>query len=434
MRSDSYPRYQTGSGWNALLPERQPQTRMPAERHVATAVIGAGYTGLAAARRVAELEPDRPVLLLDAGEVGEGASGRNSGFLGVAPQQPLGNRHGDAMTAAARQVRIYRAGVAWLKSLVETHGIACNWNETMPRFHAAATPAGAKRIAGMIARYNNWGITARAVDQDELERRIGTRYYRAGMTYGDHAFVQPAALVRGLAAALPANVTLVERLPVEAVNGSGPFRITTPTGEVTADRVIIASNAHARSFGLLKGRLFAIYTHGGMTPVLPASELAKLGEDPLWGVLPAHQLGTTSRKIEGGRFLIRAGDSYETQPSTKAIRNLLTKLYRNRYPGMASYELEHVWTGATAITGNGGLFFGEIRKGLFCAAGCNGSGVVRGSINGKLLAEMACGSQSDLLSDRLSLEGPNWLPPEPARRIGVTTTIAVQAVFAGGEI
>jgi glycine/D-amino acid oxidase-like deaminating enzyme len=434
MRPDSFPRYQTGSGWNALLPERQPLTRMPVERHVDTAVIGAGYTGLAAARRVAELEPNRTVLLLDAGEIGEGASGRNSGFLGVAPQQPLANRHGDAAMAATRQMRIYRAGVAWLRSLVEAHGIACNWNEAMPRFHAAATPAGARRIAEMIERYNNWGLNARAVDQDELERRIGTRYYRAGMTYGDYAFVQPAALVRGLAAALPGNVTLVERMPVESVTGGGPYRLMMPAGEITADRVIIASNAHARSFGLLKGRLFAIYTHGGMTPVLPAEELAKLGEEPLWGVLPAHQLGTTSRKVEGGRFLIRAGDSYEAQPDTKAIRKLLTKLYRNRYPGMASYDLEHVWTGVTAITGNGGLYFGELRKGLFCAAGCNGSGVVRGSINGKLLAEMACGSQSKLLSDRLSLKGPNWLPPEPARRIGVTTTIAVQALFAGNEI
>lgn len=138
----------------------------------------------------------------------------------------------------------------------------------------------------------------------------------------------------------------------------------------------------------------------GLTPVFDGDELAKLGADAQWGVLPAHKLGTTLRKIPGGRFLIRAGDSYEAQLSPARIKELLTELFRHRFPAMRAHDLEHIWGGVTAITGNGGLYFGEPRKNLFCAAGCNGSGIVRGSINGKLLAEMACGSQSELLSDR----------------------------------
>lgn len=434
MAADTFPVYETRSGWNALLPPRAITGAPPRERTFASVVIGAGYAGLGAARRLAELEPGRRILLLDAGEIGEGASGRNSGFVGVAPQQPQANRHGDAMAAAARQMRIYRAGVAWLKSLVETHAIPCQWDESSPRLHAAATAAGAKRLEASIAQYTAWGIPARAVTEEALDRLIGTRYYRAAMTYDEYAFVQPAALVRGLAESLPAEVHLAERLPVLAIAGTGPFTVSTPASDFTAERVILTSNVHARTFGLLRSRMFAVYTYGGFTPELDDAELAKLGGTKTWGVLPAHKLGTTSRKIADRRFLIRAGDSYETQLSPAGIKRLLTRLYRNRYPAMKSHDLQYVWSGALAITGNGGLYFGEVRKGLFCAAGCNGSGIVRGSINGKLLAELACGGQSDLLSDRLKIEGPNWLPPDPIRRVGVVSTVAMERLFAGKEI
>ncbi|WP_164305322.1 FAD-dependent oxidoreductase, partial [Streptococcus pneumoniae] len=71
------------------------------------------------------------------------------------------------------------------------------------------------------------------------------------------------------------------------------------------------------------------------------------------------------------------------------------------------------WGGLTAVTHNGGFYFGEARPGLYASVGCGGAGVVRGTIHGKLLVELACGSQSALLTDRLKQKSPNWLPPEP---------------------
>ncbi|RYH55887.1 MAG: FAD-dependent oxidoreductase, partial [Alcaligenaceae bacterium] len=76
-----YPTYNKNSGWNALLAARIPRTTRPTEPHFDAIVIGSGVTGLAAARRIGELEPDSRVLLIDASSIGEGSSGRNSGFL-----------------------------------------------------------------------------------------------------------------------------------------------------------------------------------------------------------------------------------------------------------------------------------------------------------------------------------------------------------------
>ena len=71
--------------------------------------------------------------------------------------------------------------------------------------------------------------------------------------------------------------------------------------------------------------------------------------------------------------------------------------------------------------------------GLYAAVGCNGAGVIKGTIHGRLLAERIAGQRSAMLDDLEALEKPNWLPPDPLRRIGVLTAIACQVRKAGLE-
>ncbi|WP_425467755.1 FAD-dependent oxidoreductase [Phreatobacter stygius] len=111
----------------------------------------------------------------------------------------------------------------------------------------------------------------------------------------------------------------------------------------------------------------------------------------------------------------------------------MTRLYRRRFPQLRTHDFEHVWAGLTAVTHNGGFYFGQARPGLYASVGCGGAGVVRGTIHGKLLAEFASGSPSSLLRDRLRQKGPNWLPPDPVRRLGVTAQIAWEQWRAGRE-
>lgn len=112
---------------------------------------------------------------------------------------------------------------------------------------------------------------------------------------------------------------------------------------------------------------------------------------------------------------------------------MLHRLYRNRFPYLHNNELEFVWGGLTAVTHNGGFIFGEMRPGIFVSAGCGGAGVVRGTVHGQLLAELACGERSTLLEDRLRMKGPNWLPPEPLRRLGAKIQIRFEQWQAGLE-
>lgn len=426
------PAYKARSGWNALLPQRVVRERAPRDRRFRTVVIGAGYTGLAAARRLAELVPGEEVLLIDASSIGEGAAGRNSGYLLINPGEPSANAAGFTEDWAVRQIALVQAGLDWLRELVETYSIDCNWEEGVPAITAAATSFGEKSIRATRSRYHSWSIASREYGHDELRRRLGTGYYRYGIQSLTRALVQPAALHRGLADSLPASVTLLEDTVVQAFSDGAPFRLRTSRGEFVADRVFVTNNLHARALGIVRNRMIGIYTYGAFTPQLDGAQLNLLGEAPQWGALPAHRMGTTMRKTMG-RLLIRSGDSYESELDPDRVRAMLTRLYRNRFPAMPTHEFEHVWGGLTAVTHNGAFAFGQVKPGLFASVGCGGAGVTRGTIHGKLLAEMACGSQSSLLSDRLAQNAPNWLPPEPFRRMGAMAQIAWEQWLAGAE-
>lgn len=414
-----------------MLPQR-PQPTRPTSTRFGTIVIGGGYTGLAAARRVAELRPDEDVLVLEASSIGEGSSGRNSGFIIDLPHNTKMGGHTSPAEVARKQIRMYEAGLRWLEGLVREHAIDCGWN-AVGKYHAAASEAGVRNLQAVLQQYRDWGIAYAEYDGAGLAQRLGTDYYRYGYHSPNNVFVQPAALIRGLADSLPANVTVVEGESVIALGQAAPFDVTTTRERYVADQVILANNGFAKSLGILRDRLITIYTYAAVTPHLPESELARLGDAPEWGVIPANRLGTTLRRIRDGRFMVRSDYSYEREQSTDRTLALLTDCYRRRYPQMASHRFEYVWGGTTALTRNGATYFGRLRPGLYASLGCNGAGVLKGTMYGKLLGEMAAGATSTFLSDALSLEKPNWLPPEPFRRVGVMSAIKYQASVAGLE-
>jgi len=425
------PTYRQRSGWNAMLPER-PSKPMPERTRFGTVVIGGGYTGLAAARRIAELRPEEEVLVVEASTIGEGSSGRNSGFIIDLPHNTKMGGHSSPLEVARKQIRMYDAGRRWLEDLVREHGIDCGWNP-VGKYHAAASDAGVQNLRKVLDQYREWGISYTELDSEGLRQKLGTGYYKYGYHSPNNVFVQPAALIRGLADTLPPNVTVVENEPVISLSETAPFRVATARGAFIADRVILANNGFAKSLGILRDRLITIFTYAAVTPRLIESELAKLGDSPEWGVIPANRLGTTLRRIQDGRFMVRSAYSYEREQVADKTLALLTDCYRRRYPNMRSHQFEFVWGGTTALTRNGATFFGRVRPGLYASLGCNGAGVLKGSMFGKLLGEMAVGADSSYLSDALSLEPPNWLPPEPFRRVGVISAIKYQVALAGPE-
>jgi glycine/D-amino acid oxidase-like deaminating enzyme len=426
------PTYLRASGWNALLPARAPRTSVPAERRFEFVVIGAGYTGLAAARRIALAHPEKQVLLLEGDTVGEGAAGRNSGFVIDLPHNTVLTTDPAARQAFQRQIRLYGAGLSWLEDIVRTQRIDCDWSPA-GKFYAAVTADTERKLRQSLAQYRDWGVPYTEFDRDGLAHEIGTSYYRYGFHTFSSVLVQPAALVRGLADSLPSNVVLLERTPALSLSERSPWRIATPAGEFVADKLVVANNGFARSLGLLRDRLMTLYAYAAMTPRLSSEQLRGFGRRAEWGVVPGKRIGSTVRRTADGRFLVRCGLSYERELPADRVLPVLTETYRRRFPAMAPHGFEHCWSGAIGLTRNGANYFGELRPGLFVSVGCNGVGILKGSTFGRLLGDLVLGIRSAELDDALALERPTWLPPDPLRRIGVLSAVRYQIAVAGIE-
>src|SRR5205807_3604107 len=182
------------------------------EERAGSVVVGAGLTGLAIARRLAELRPGEPVAVVEAQRIGSGASGRNAGFV-------VDLTDFAACMAApdrARYVRVARFGLEYLRELVDRHAIECDWDES-GFLRAAAGDEGLRQLA----RWPTWlaaaGVPHRWLDAEATAALTGTRFYRAAVRLPGAVTLQPAALVHGLARSLPSEVTVFEASPVRGI-------------------------------------------------------------------------------------------------------------------------------------------------------------------------------------------------------------------------
>lgn len=428
----AFPDHPDPCGWNALLPPRTPRPALRGDVRARHAVVGAGFTGLAVARRLAELDPEAEIVLLDATTVGEGASGRNSGF--ASPTDIPGAATPAALAAQAALDRFGQEGFGWLVELIGRHGIACGLHVS-GRIKGAATARGEAVVRGMHATVQALGLPHALLGPDEMERRIGTRYYRLGLFTEAGHLLDPAALVRGLADALPANVRLHEATPVRALRRDGAgWRLETDAGVVAAPTVVMAANSAIKHFGHLRDRVVTIHTYAGLSAAMAPADAARLGAMASWGLLPSHRLGTTVRRVGADRLMVRSLYAYERGLPGARVRETLRSCFHRRYPALAHVDLEFVWGGTTALTLNGAPWWGRLDEGLYGFAGCNGSGIVKGSAYGMLLAEMAAGRPSEALALARREPQAAWIPPEPLRRIAVAVTLARNARHAGAEI
>jgi glycine/D-amino acid oxidase-like deaminating enzyme len=264
------PRDDGSNGWARLLPPRRPRPPLQGETRADWAVLGAGFAGLAAARRLAENRPNDRIVLLEAQAVADGASGRNSGF-GIDLPHNVGSSL-EELEGSQRYIRLSRAALDYLELQVRRHGIECQWARR-GKYHAAVSAKASGEILEPFAReLEALGEPFRWVAHDALTRELGTGYYHAAVHTPGCVLMNPAALVRGLADSLPGNVALHEHSPVVEVEYGNGVRLTTPQGSVAAPFLILATNGFAEQFGFFRRRLVVLAAYASLTRALDTAE------------------------------------------------------------------------------------------------------------------------------------------------------------------
>jgi glycine/D-amino acid oxidase-like deaminating enzyme len=427
-------------GWYETLPPPPPSTPLRGTVQADWVVLGAGLAGLAAARRLGELLPDASIVLIDAKRVGFGAAGRNSGFMVDLPHDLTSHSYTSSHEADHKIIRLSRGAIDYTREIVQRHAIDCDWRE-QGKLHGAANERGSQALDHFAKGLSALGEPYRLLDSREMKAVTGSDFYQAGLHAPGAVLVQPAALTRGLAQNLPANVRLFEESPVLNIEVGKTHTLTTAHGCIKAPRMVLANNAYASNFGPLglKGRLLPIYTYASMTRQLTMQELVRLGGEESWGLIPADPLGSTVRRLANGRICVRNSFTYnpDVHASAGTLQRVLKahrKSFERRFPMLPEVDFEYTWGGALCLARNSGSVFGEIAPGVFSAVCCNGLGLTRSTISGKLIAEYALGMHSELLNIMLEQPKPSRNPPEPLLGIGVRSSIAWKEWTAGVEL
>ena len=416
------------NGWVAHLPPRVPRPHLTGDLRADWLVIGAGWAGLAAARRLAENRPCDRIVIIDAAAASDGASGRNSGFAIDVPHTVGGSS--DENEGALGYMRLARSAIAHLKQQIEVHGIDCDWRE-QGKYQAAVTDRGVAAYLDPFAEaLGRLGEPFEWIEAHALRERLGTGHFiRAVYTPGG-ALMNPVALVRGLADSLPENVDLHEHTPALSVEYSNGTRAETPEGTIRAPQCILAVNGFAPGFGAFEGRVLPMLAHASLSRPLTDAEHAAYGVAEDWGMTPVNSFaGATMRYTTDRRLLIREQIRYRpgmraTEAERRQAAERHKRIFDARFPMLRDVELAHTWSGFTALTGNFAPGFGRLRAGVHTACCQNGVGVTKGTIAGILAADLACGRDNPLLADMKALGTPSPLPPAPVLGLGVRARLA----------
>ncbi|MDF1728388.1 MAG: FAD-binding oxidoreductase [Sulfitobacter sp.] len=443
MQVSRLPRDPGPAGWNRLLPDDVPATPLEGKVTADWLVIGAGFAGLAAAHRLSKQAPGDRIVVLDAVRVGDGPAGRNSGFMIDLPHDLTSDDYGGTLDADLAQTQDNRQGIAHAAQMASEYMLSDEAFVMSGKINGAATDKGLAHNASFARHLETMNEPQEMYDAAQMRDITGTGYYRGGLFTPGTAMIQPALFVRGIAAGLRSNrVTVHENSPVTSLNRQGDWIATTPKGQVTAPRVILAVNGHLNSFGYMPDRLMHVFTYASMTRALNPEETARLGGEPLWGLTPADPMGTTVRRISGAggdRIIIR--NRFTFDPSMEVNDARIASVARDhdrafaaRFPMLAGMLMEYRWGGRLCVSRNNVQVISELDRGLFSACCQNGLGTAKGTFAGGLAAQLALGETSPALERALNAGLPKRLPPRQLAHVGAKMILRFQERRAGKEL
>lgn len=432
------------AGWNAILPPAPEPTPLVGEAVADWLVIGAGPTGLAAARRLSLLRPGAGIAVLDAVRVAEGPSGRNSGFMIDLPHNLASDNYGGAVEADRKQTRANRAAISFNLEAAQDYAMPDEAIRLSGKLNAAASEKGLATNADYARHLKNMDAEHRLLDAAEMKAITGGDFYQGGIFTPGTAMLQPAQFYRGMAAGLArAGVAVHENSPVtKLTRADGGWLAETPAGSVRAAGVIMAVNGHAESFGLFQRRLMHVFTYASLTRALTEDEIAGQGGEANWGIIPADPLGTTVRRISGvggDRIVIRNRFTYdpsmEVGPARlRSVSRSHRRAFEARFPKLSGVEMEYCWGGRLCLSRNSVPAFGEAAPGLIVASCQNGLGTAKGAMSGMMAADLATGQDNDLLTYHMDQAAPVRLPPEPFSWLGANAVMKWGELRAGPEM
>ena len=401
-------------------------------------IIGAGYTGLSAARKLGQLYPNLKIILIDAQLAGEGASGRNSGYL-VDTTLNDGFTSNKELENYKKKADIYDLGIKIVKKFINEYQVDCDWNEC-GKFFASSRVEDERILLNFSETLSQLGFEHNVLKSEDLSKRLGTNFYNIALHTKGGILLHPGKLVRSMIDVLPKNVSLYENSCLINWNKKKDFiSCNFKNGKINTKKIIFATNGFLKSLGIKSKYNFPITLTASMTRSLSDEEFRFIGEPKEWGVLPVRPMGATIRMTKDRRILIRntaeVHNPFKMSKLDLEKRSIKQKIgIKKRFPQLPDDIIQSTWSGIVSRTRNSSQIFEKIDENVF-AAGCyNGSGIGVGTLFGEQIALKASNENTQEIKTIEARNKPTWLPPQPFLNFGIKTRLFYERLRAKSEI
>jgi len=404
--------------WEAYTPTAGEPTDVPREARVA--VVGAGYAGLSTALELAKHGID--AVVLEAGELGFGASTRNGGAVsgGVNIGKSFTRKTPDIdPDRVPRLLSDASDGFALIDRLIEEEKIDCSW-EKPGRFVGAWAKRHFEWQSQRLAVLNASAQSgAYMVPRERQRDEMASDYYFGGMVVERSGKLHPALYYKGLLKACRRrDVTVCAEAAVSRIGRAGiGWRVETSRGAVSAGDVVIATNGYTGSLTpALQRRVIPIASHIIATEELP--------DDLAQSLIPKRRTLSDTKRVlcyyrmsPDGTRMVFGGRARFTQVDATVSAPILHRYMTDRFPQLRGVKLTHAWTGNVAFTLDALPHMGQ-RDGLHYCLGCNGSGVAMMTYLGwqtarkiARVANYACSFDTEEFPDHPLYSGNPWFLP-----------------------
>lgn len=404
-------------------------------------IAGAGLTGLWTAYYAKKRFPNWKISIVEAQQVGYGASGRNGGWMST-----LLPGNGSVYAKAAKkagkdgQAEVSKLQRAVIDSIYEAldvmsaEGIDADQKQGGQVLYATI-PAGLQRIARARKTALTLGYRAHEVqilNEDELSKEVSVDKAIGGIKYSHTVSLDPAKLCLGLRDSLLAmGVSIVERTRVEEIEKN---LVKTDRGPIITEHIVSALESYTPEIaddfpGLGKSSLVPINSSMIVTNQLPQDVWNGLGWNQGQGLMDSShtfiyaQRTADDRIAIGGRgspYKFASGFSGDGQVDSHTVKGLKDKLH-TMFPSV-DFAVEHTWRGTLGVTRDwcAGIFYDPLNQ-IGAARGYAGHGITSTHLAGKTLVDRISGGQSELSKLVWNDHDSGRWEPEPLRWVGIHT-------------
>lgn len=409
--------------WAATAP---PAPLLPALEGSQTAdvvIVGAGFTGLSTAIHLREAGIS--VIVVEAAEPGWGASGRNNGQViptlsGHDPSAMVA-RHG---AAGERFNAMLRDSAAYLFDVVRKYDIPAE-AEQAGWVQPVHSPGRMKIAEKRVKEWGAIGAPVELLDRQAVSSMLGSEAWYGGFWNRTGGHINPLALARGLASvALRLGATIFARSPVESyAQENGKWRVTTARGSVTANALVLATNAYTGEFA----KQLAPKIARQVIPVLSWQMATKpVSDNVAKTIIPGRQaMSDTHRELYFARWdarnrLVTGGAAMFPGPGGASLAAPIGQRLARLWPQLGEVKFDYIWSGYVGMTPDN-LFhpevpgfprFHSLGPNGYAWVGCNGRGVALSVSIGRELAKALTGTPVEQLG--LAFSEPK---PQPMQEI-----------------